>query len=224
MNNKKLIVFDVGNTLIETKRGIFISESVLKDLFSLREMGYILGLSTLRTEKMLAPILAQFRFDFLILMNGGLVIINEKTVFSMPLEPDTVERIRLQASDCQVKVIEYARLGEIYALELPSAKNIFQPDGNYQYYVWEKSGNIDITRTGVTKSRGFEIACLHYGVSPSDTIAFGDGYNDIDMLSMAGISVAMGGAPEEVARVATITTAAAADDGISLALRELGIL
>ena len=82
MGNKKLIVFDVGNTLIETKRGIFISDQVLSDLNALREKGYILGLSTLRTEEMLAPILAQFQFDFLVLMNGGLVKIGDCVVFS----------------------------------------------------------------------------------------------------------------------------------------------
>ena len=61
-------------------------------------------------------------------------------------------------------------------------------------------------------------------ISTKNIIAFGDGYNDIEMLKSADISVAMGGAPKEVCAVATITTTTAGEDGISVALRELEIL
>ncbi len=224
MRNKKLIVFDVGNTLIETKRGIFISNQVLSDLNALREKGYILGLSTLRTEEMLAPILAQFQFDFLVLMNGGLVKIGDCVVFSQPLHPNIVADIKHQAKTCGVSVVDYSYDGTIYALELPCAKERFVVNDAYQSYIWEQSGNIDITPKNITKPNGLGIVCRELGISTKNIIAFGDGYNDIEMLKSADISVAMGGAPKEVCSVATITTTTAGEDGISVALRKLEIL
>ena len=224
MKNIKIFVFDVGNTLIETKRGPFISKQVLEDLYTLRKKGFYLGLSTLRTEEMIAPILGIFKFDFLILMNGGLIKIGDSVLFSCPLEGSVVSRIKKQASECGTEVIDYCYDGAIYALELPSAKDRFNVSDEYQSYIWEKSGNIDITPKGITKVHGLNFVCRQLAVQPSEIVAFGDGYNDIDMLKTAGISVAMGGAPDEVCEVATITTSTAGEDGVSVALRELEII
>lgn len=224
MKNVKLFVFDVGNTLIETQRGLSISKQVLNDLNTLRSKGYILGLSTLRTEEMLSPILTQFRFDFLVMMNGGLVKIGDRVAFSQPLKAETIDEIKRQASDCNITVIDYSYNGQVYALELPAAKERFVVGDAYQAYVWDRSGNIDITPKGVTKPCGLKIVCRELDISPDQIVAFGDGYNDIEMLKMAGVSVAMGGAPEEVGAIATITTTTAGEDGISVALRKLEIL
>ena len=49
----KIIVFDVGNTLICTSKGICLSNSVLECLQALRNKGYILGIATLRTIDMI---------------------------------------------------------------------------------------------------------------------------------------------------------------------------
>lgn len=224
MKNIKLIVFDVGNTLIETKKGLTISRQVLSDLNELKSRGYLIGLSTLRTKKMILSILEQCQFDFLVLMNGGLVFINDSVVYSQPLSNKLIEKIKGQAKICKATVIDYEYNGQIYALELPSAKDKFSVSDEYQAYVWEKSGNIDITPKGATKTRGLLTVLDKYNILPSEVLAFGDGYNDIEMLKMSGISVAMGGAPKEVSDVATITTLSAGEDGISVALRKLEIL
>lgn len=214
MKNIKLFVFDVGNTLIDTKQGISISNQVLKDLNTLRNKGYILGISTLRTEEMIAPILLQFDFEFLILMNGGLVKIGERVVYSQPLGNDLIEEIKKQALACRVAVKDFVHKGQIYALELLDAKERFIVRDAYQAYVWERSGNIDITSKGITKLQGLKIVCREFGILPEEMIAFGDGYNDIEMLKAAGISIAMGNAPDEVCAAATMTTATAGEDGI----------
>ena len=224
MKNIKLIVFDVGNTLIETKKGLTVSKQVLEDLKELKSKGYFIGLSTLRTKKMILPILKQYCFDFLILMNGGLVFINDNVVYSQPLSNGLIKKIKSQADICNATVIDYEYNGQIYALELPFAKDKFTVSDEYQAYVWKKSGNIDITPKGVTKTQGLLTVLSEYDILPSEVLTFGDGYNDIEMLKMSGISVAMGGAPKEVSDVATITTLSAGEDGISVALRKLEIL
>ena len=62
------------------------------------------------------------------------------------------------------------------------------------------------------------------GFSKEDTIAFGDGPNDLDMLSFAGIGVAMGNARDTVKANADFITRDVEQDGIAYALKELGIL
>lgn len=56
----------------------------------------------------------------------------------------------------------------------------------------------DVFPTGGGKDRGIEAFCRYLGIERSETIAFGDGENDISMLEYAGIGVAMGNASDKV--------------------------
>ena len=51
---------------------------------------------------------------------------------------------------------------------------------------------------GTSKATGIDHVIRHYGIDLSETMAFGDGGNDIEMLRHAGIGVAMGNASDEV--------------------------
>ena len=55
-------------------------------------------------------------------------------------------------------------------------------------------------------------------------MAFGDGVNDLSMLSMAGLSVAVGNAVREVREAADYVTGSVEEDGVSSALRHFGLL
>jgi len=83
---------------------------------------------------------------------------------------------------------------------------------------------IDIVPAGVDKARGMEQVARHIGIEMSQTAAFGDGGNDIPMISKAGIGVAMGNARPEVKAAADYVTSSVDDDGIANALRNLGIV
>ncbi|MDR0891894.1 MAG: Cof-type HAD-IIB family hydrolase [Mediterranea sp.] len=82
----------------------------------------------------------------------------------------------------------------------------------------------DVTSKGVTKQRGIDEIIRHFGLSLEDTVAFGDGGNDISMLRHAGIGVAMGQATDEVKAAANYVTAPIDEDGISKAMKHLGIV
>ena len=51
-------------------------------------------------------------------------------------------------------------------------------------------------------------------------IAFGDNFNDLDMLEHAGLGVAMGNAPDEIKQAANVVTATNNEDGLALILEE----
>jgi Cof subfamily protein (haloacid dehalogenase superfamily) len=60
---------------------------------------------------------------------------------------------------------------------------------------------------GVSKASALEIIARRLGVNPSESIAFGDGDNDVPMFGWAGVSVAMAHGWPAALRKATYTTA-----------------
>lgn len=76
----------------------------------------------------------------------------------------------------------------------------------------------DLTRRGVDKALGLKEMAHHLGICLDQTMAFGDGGNDIPILQTAGIGVAMGNAAPEVKQAADYVTTHIDLDGISHAL------
>lgn len=91
------------------------------------------------------------------------------------------------------------------------------------YTRWHPLG-IDVMPKGEGKADGIRATLAHYGLKPEETMAFGDGENDLTMLALVGTSVAMGGAEQRVKRDADYVTAAVEEEGISQALRHFGLL
>jgi Cof subfamily protein (haloacid dehalogenase superfamily) len=80
---------------------------------------------------------------------------------------------------------------------------------------------LDIAAEGVTKASALEALRRKLGTDQANTVAVGDGRNDIEMLTWAGRGIAMGQAPDEVLAVADEVTASVLDDGAALVLRGL---
>ena len=82
----------------------------------------------------------------------------------------------------------------------------------------------DINMRGNSKQHGIDLIVTHYGIALKDTLAFGDGGNDISMLRHAGIGIAMGNANDTVKQNADYVTDDIDNNGIVKALRHLGLL
>ena len=83
---------------------------------------------------------------------------------------------------------------------------------------------VDVTPGGVSKGLALEHAARHLGISPDQTMAFGDAANDISMLETAGIGIAMGNSTPEVMASADYVTSKDTEGGICAALAHFGIL
>lgn len=88
---------------------------------------------------------------------------------------------------------------------------------------WNRQA-IDILPGGGGKALGMAEYLRLNGIAREDTMAFGDGENDADMLSFAGIGVAMGNAAEKTKACADYVTAHIDEDGIEKALIHFGLL
>lgn len=76
----------------------------------------------------------------------------------------------------------------------------------------------DITAQGADKSKGLRAVMDFLGLKKEETMAFGDGGNDIPIVREAGIGVAMGNANESLKAVADYVTASVDEEGIRKAL------
>ncbi|MCR5423439.1 MAG: Cof-type HAD-IIB family hydrolase [Bacteroidales bacterium] len=81
----------------------------------------------------------------------------------------------------------------------------------------------DLIADGNSKAAGMQAIIDHFGIRQEETIAFGDGENDIEMLDFAGVGVAMGNANDNVKAHADMVTTSVDDEGIQRALLRLGI-
>lgn len=88
---------------------------------------------------------------------------------------------------------------------------------------WHNFG-IDILHKDHSKAKGIRDVLNRYHLKPENAIAFGDGFNDIEMFESVGIAVAMGNAVLEAKNAADFITKTASEDGILYALETLNII
>ena len=80
---------------------------------------------------------------------------------------------------------------------------------------------LTLTAAGADKGVALEVACRDHGIDPADVVAIGDSHNDIAMFRVAGSSIAMGQASDEVKSAAAEVTASNDDDGVALAIERI---
>lgn len=84
--------------------------------------------------------------------------------------------------------------------------------------------SFDLTLKGESKAKGIEKMVDALGKTMDDTIAFGDGNNDIEMLSRMNLGIAMGNAAIKTKEVADYVTDTVENDGILKALKHFSFL
>src|SRR5699024_10629828 len=82
----------------------------------------------------------------------------------------------------------------------------------------------DVLPGGGSKAVGINKIMKASGLSKEHSFAFGDGFNDIEMLQEAGTGIAMGNAVEPLKQVADHMTAKVEEDGIFKALQYFELL
>jgi len=87
-----------------------------------------------------------------------------------------------------------------------------------------KDDSGEITCSGINKAFGMQKYVVHAGIAKEDTIAFGDGPNDFDMLEYAAVGVAMGNAVQALRDRADFVTKGIDEDGVAYAMHELGLI
>ena len=74
---------------------------------------------------------------------------------------------------------------------------------------------IEVVPQGIDKAASIEKLINYLGIDQKDTIACGDGYNDLSMIKYAGVGVAMSNAVDVIKENADYITLSNNDDGIA---------
>ncbi len=112
----------------------------------------------------------------------------------------------------------------------PRTNAELQSDIGDNYHVISYSfGNLnhshgEITLSCINKATGIAEFLRYVGADISDSIAIGDGENDIEMVEYAGIGVAMGNSCQELKDIADVITGKVNCDGLLEAFMTLGLI
>lgn len=88
---------------------------------------------------------------------------------------------------------------------------------------WNPYG-VDIISKQGEKDKGIQAMLAYFGMSAQETMSFGDGQNDREMLQYTKIGIAMQEADPVAKKAADFVTKSAKEDGIVYALKHYGIL
>ncbi|WP_019243561.1 MULTISPECIES: Cof-type HAD-IIB family hydrolase [Bacillus] len=130
------------------------------------------------------------------------------------MTPQKVDFASFLEGDCIIhKVMCIGNPEDINELEAHLKKtfshlSIFKSQASY----------LEIMTGGVSKATAIKQLEKMYNITRDNIMAIGDNFNDMDMLSYAGLGIAMGNAPEEVKVVANETTASNDEGGLNQAL------
>ncbi|AZS89946.1 hydrolase [Streptomyces griseoviridis] len=83
------------------------------------------------------------------------------------------------------------------------------------------SALLEISGPGVSKASTLALSCAERGISHSEVVAFGDMPNDVEMLTWAGRSYAMGNAHPDVIAAASGRTVANNEDGVAVVIERM---
>lgn len=81
--------------------------------------------------------------------------------------------------------------------------------------------NIEINSVNAGKGKALRALCAALGFDAAQAVAFGDGSNDMEMLRMAGLGVAMANASAEIKAAADMVTESNEDGGFARAVRRI---
>ncbi|MBO6136978.1 MAG: Cof-type HAD-IIB family hydrolase [Lachnospiraceae bacterium] len=91
-------------------------------------------------------------------------------------------------------------------------------------FIVHTSNVVEMVPKGFSKATGMRKVAELLGCGMENTLAFGDGENDIEMLQTAGVGIAMGNGNEHVKSIADHVTASLYEDGLYKACEHFGLI
>ena len=142
------------------------------------------------------------RFDIVYDENEGLELIKDNNILQISYLTE-IENLRTEA-------IEFINENIPKTVKI---ENIFKTGMNNEFFA------INIINKNVSKGNAINGLCKFLKIKMEEVIAIGDGLNDISMIEMAGLGVAMGNAEEEVKKFANEITSTNLENGVAKVLK-----
>ena len=239
----RALVVDLDGTLIDrsekisgrVKRAVQqLSKKIPVSIATGREMAHVVDYAR------------QLGLDTPQICDGGATVLDPatgKATWCNPLEPGDAEQIvRLLhetgtpfiatypgGSVTDIGGVTHWNLIRVSALDISEQAagglaDRFQSDAEMQavkvYLPYNSLWAVDFTRRGVDKAAATAKLSDMIGVEMGDMVAAGDSYNDLPLLRVCGLAIAMGDAPDELKAIADYVAPSAEEDGLAVAIEE----
>ncbi len=233
----KALFFDIDGTLVSFDSHT-IPQSTINALARAKSRGLEIYIATGRPRAIIDNIgqIEQY-VDGYITANGAFCFIGEQEISCSPIAPEDVKAV-LRAADrdnfsCMVVgENDFTMYNPTEKAEYIFKDPIVDADGEQRLLAslgavesgrWHPAF-ADFTAPGVSKAKGLAEIAAARGFAIEETMAFGDGGNDIPIIKAAGIGVAMGNANTELKAVADHITDTIDNSGIEKALVHFRII
>jgi Cof subfamily protein (haloacid dehalogenase superfamily) len=108
---------------------------------------------------------------------------------------------------------------KLNASQIDEFVQLHNPDGGLTIVSSEKNG-LDIMAQCTSKGEALRVFTNKYGIDLAKTVVFGDNYNDISMMELAGYPIAVANAEEQVKQAAKYVTLSNNEDGVAYAIHQ----
>lgn len=244
--NIQMIVTDLDRTLLRSDRTI--SDYTVDVLKRCRERGVRVAFATARRRKRVTDFIETVRVDAVISVNGAVVYVDDEPVIEHVISEETKLEFIRDLHDAGIKLAAespdavYSNRHEpgydriiwdfTEAVPVPINRISIRHDNHEQVLslagkyddlrVYSVTGEtiFDIDPAAAGKYRGVERLAEHFDIPMSEIIAFGDDFNDVEMLEYAGIGVAVANACEEARQAADYICQSNDEDGMAKWLEE----
>ena len=221
----KIFAVDIDGTITDNKGGR-VDLDALAALRYLVKLGhkviYVTGRSSIE-----AYVLSVFGGTTRIAVgeNGGIITSapNEHKLIGNKQEcVKALEFLKTKIPDAVEKPV-FPRITEVVLernFDINLAKKIFT-ESNSDVQISDSMYAYHINSKGVNKANGFLEVMKMFSAKKEDVVAIGDSETDVPLFKIAGISVALGNATDEVKSQATISVAGHEGDGVIDALEKI---
>ncbi|MDT9489940.1 fructose-phosphate phosphohydrolase SppA [Streptococcus mutans] len=182
------------------------------------------GLSKADVKKIVALIKKQFPHISINFYSGGDWIVEEidqwvQIEADITKESPDIRNFDILLTDDSIPIHKLLLIANAQAIQefFTYLKRVNFEDASFYL---SKDNYLEVTSQSVSKENALLEIAKYYDISLSQTMAIGDNYNDIPMLKLAGLGVAMANAPQAVKNEADIETVSNNDNGVSKVIED----
>lgn len=261
----KAIFFDIDGTLLDGNGGIYnLTKRVKAALNRLKNAGYYIFIATGRPYAFLQEEILNFGFNGFVILNGAVVIVDDKIIFKNFLDKSAVKKICEYADSEKIEYIleghpqiyfrrdakeienffqkirvdysNFVRDFEIDNVEtlkvecVTSRRDVENIDKVYKKILatdgftgWSdpfRFKSLEVSSNKISKADGIFKILEHINISVENSYAFGDGFNDTEMISRVGTGFAMGTAGENLKQLANFVVPSVHEDGVAVGIEK----